>query len=237
MKAILNNIFSFNKLISEEIIKLLYYVGLLAIALGFIYNIWQSFTSGVAAFLPLLIGAIITVLVSVLAWRVICELIVVLFRMYKRLGAINAALGGEADDDSIPGDEALKAAREAAMKARERVSASVKDVAEDTKEAASKAGAAVKERTSKAASTAKAKAADLKPGSGEIEVIPPAKPAAKPAVKKTAAKTTRKPAVKKTTAKKSAPKKTAAKKTAPKKPATKRAAPKKAAPKKPPAKK
>lgn len=212
MKAIFENIFSFNKLISEEIIKLLYYIGLLAIALTFVYNIWLTFTSGLAAFIPHLIAAIITVLVSVLAWRVICELIVVLFRMYKRLGAINTALGGEQDDDAIPGDEALQAAREAAKKAGAKVSASVKDVAEDTKEAASKAGSAVKEKASSVTSKS-SKAAD-KP-EGKVEVIPPKKAPAK----KTASKTTtaKKTATRKTTAKKPAAKKTTTRKTTTKK--------------------
>lgn len=182
-------------MISEQIIKLVYYVGLLLIALGFIASVFSAFQAGFVGFLPALLMAIIGAALSVLLWRVFCECIIILFRMYARLGDINKTLGGKNVEPAIPGDDALKAAREAALKA--------KDAAMER--ADSLKGSLKKDTDAPKATIAK----------------PAAKPAAappkRPAVKKSAPKKAATKTAAKTTAKKPVVKKTAAKKTATKK--------------------
>lgn len=192
---ILSNLFSFDKMISEQIIKLVYYVGLLLIALGFIASLIGAFQAGFVGFLPALLMAIIGAALSILLWRVFCECIIILFRMYARLGDINKTLGGKNVEPAIPGNDAILAAREAAMKA---------------KDAAMERADSLKGSLKKDADTPKATIA--KPAA-KPAAAPPKRPvvkkaAPKKAATKTAAKSTaKKPAAKKTTAKKPATKK------------------------------
>ncbi len=184
---ILSNLLSFDKMISEQIIKIVYYVGLLLIALGLIKTLLTSFSAGLIGFLPAVLVGIIAAALSVLLWRVFCESIIILFRMYARLGDINKTLGGKNVEAKIPGDEALKAAREAAL---------------NTKNAAIEKAESLKSKLKKEDTP------DVAP-----EVKPAAAPPKRPAVKKA---TVKKPAVKKPAAKKPAAKKPASKKTPPK---------------------
>lgn len=190
-KPIFSNLLSFDKMISEQIIKLVYYAGLLLIAIGAIMNLGGAFTAGFVAFLPTLLKVIIGAVLSVLLWRVFCECIIILFRMYARLGDINKTLGGKNVEAAIPGDEALQAAREAAL---------------NTKNAAMERAESLKSKLHKKDSADETP--DVKPAAA-----PPKRPAAKKPAAKTAAKT---PAAKKAPAKKTAAKKPATKKTPPK---------------------
>ncbi len=117
-KNITSNLLSFDKMISEQIIKLVYYIGLLYTAFTFVTNIYHSFTSGAVAFIPLLLKSIVMVVLAILVWRVICECIIIVFRMYSRLGDINKALGGKNVEMAIPGNEMLDELREAALKTK-----------------------------------------------------------------------------------------------------------------------
>ena len=181
--AILSNLLSFNKMISEQIIKLVYYVGLVLIVLGLVKSLLGAFSAGVVGFLPAILMGIIGAALAVLLWRVFCESIIILFRIYSRLGDINKTLGGKNVEAAIPGDEALQAAREAAL---------------NTKNAAMEKAEALKSKLKK----------DDTPNI-EPEVKPAAAPPKRPAAKKTAAK---KAPAKKTAAKKPAAKKTPPKK-------------------------
>lgn len=159
IKNILGNLFSFDKMISEQIIKIVYYIGLIAIALGFIGSIYASLTSGFGSFLPMLVTAIVTALLAILLWRVFCECIIIIFRMYARLGDINIALGGTNTERAIPGDAALKEVREAALKAKAAAAERAKTLKEsmkksdveaeldEVKPAATKKAASVKKTT------------------------------------------------------------------------------------------
>ncbi len=180
---ILSNLFSFDKMISESIIKIVYYIGLLLIAIGLVMSVFGAFKAGAVGFIPALLTAIIGAVLSVLLWRVFCECIIILFRMYARLGDINKTLGGKNIEAAIPGDEALQAAREAAL---------------NTRNAAREKAEALKSKLKK----------DDTP-TVEAEVKPAAAPPKRPSAKKTAAK---KPAAKKPAAKKPAAKKTPPKK-------------------------
>ena len=191
----LGNLLSFNKMISEQIIKIVYYIGLIGIAFVFLSKLYDSVTNGIAAFIPILAMSTVVVILMVLLWRVFCESIIIMFRMYSRLGDINETLGGTNTEKPIPGDEALKEVRAAALKAKaaaaERAKALKSSIAKDDAPEPTELDL------------------DLKPASST--------PVRKPAAKKPAAKKT---TVKKTTAKKPAAKKPAAKKTPVKKAVT-----------------
>jgi len=137
---------------------------------------------------------IIGAALAVLLWRVFCECIIILFRIYARLGDINKALGGKNVEAAIPGDEALQAAREAAL---------------NTKKAALDKAGELKSKL-------KRDADDIDP---DAEIHEPVKPAAAPPKRPAAKKTTTKKApAKKAPAKKTATtKKPATKKAPPKK--------------------
>ena len=196
---ILSNLLSFDKMISEQIIKIVYYVGLLAIAFGFIASVWGAFQSGLGGFIPALLMAIVGAALAILLWRVFCECIIILFRMYARLGDINKTLGGKNVEAAIPGDEVLKAAREAAL---------------NTKNAALERADALKSKLKKDDH-------ETPDDAPKPAAAPPVRPAPVKAAAKTAS--AKKTPVKKTTAAKKSPAKTSAAK----KPAAKKTTPKK----------
>lgn len=194
---ILSNLLSFNKMISEQIIKIVYYIGLIVIALGFLGQVYLSFTAGFVGFVPALLMAIAGAILGVLLWRVFCESIIILFRLYARLGDINTTLGGTNKDTPIPGDAALQEMRDAAIKA---------------KNAAADRAKAIKSSIHK----------DDDEELHEMDLKPAAEtPVTKPAAKKTA---TRKKASATTAAKETATKKAPAKKAPAKKPVAKKPA-------------
>lgn len=246
MKSIIDNVLTFKEMISERIIKLLYYVGLAAIIVSFAIN----FLRDIARFhIGDILIAIVVFIVSLLLWRVFCELIIIIFRIYGRLGDINTALGGLNSEAPIPGDAALNEVREAAMRARQSVSERTSSGFSSAKSAASKAKGSVSEkaaeiredvsdlgdRASSQLAEARAKMTKKPTSDSELAAEPVVTPAPKSVIKKTPAK---KAAPKKAVAKPGAAKTTSSvKKTvSPKKPVTKKAAPKKRITKKAPPK-
>ena len=91
----LNQLLSFDKLIGTKLITILYYLGLIGIALGLIAGVLSglgtmvsfSFFGGIG----LVIGTIIGAAVGLLFWRFICEMYLLLFRMADDLRDIKSA--------------------------------------------------------------------------------------------------------------------------------------------------
>ncbi len=91
----LNQFLSFDKLIGTKLITILYYLGLVGIALGLIGGVLSglgtmvslSFVGGIG----LVIGSIIGAAVGLLFWRFICEMYLLLFRMADDLRDIKAS--------------------------------------------------------------------------------------------------------------------------------------------------
>ncbi len=82
--------FSFTEFITTKLIKLLYILALIGIALGALGIIIGGFSSGFAAgLLALLIGAPLFILFSTIMTRVWLEILVVLFRLYENVRSIN----------------------------------------------------------------------------------------------------------------------------------------------------
>jgi hypothetical protein len=92
-----NQFLSFDKLIGSKLITILYYLGLIGIALGVLAGIFGGIGSmGYSFFggLGMIIGALIGGVVGLLFWRFLCELYLLLFRMADDLRDIKAAKTG-----------------------------------------------------------------------------------------------------------------------------------------------
>lgn len=93
----LNQFLSFDKLIGAKLITILYYLGLIGIALGLIAGVLSglgtmvsfSFFGGIG----LVIGSIIGAALGLLFWRFLCEMYMLLFRMADDLRDIKNAKG------------------------------------------------------------------------------------------------------------------------------------------------
>lgn len=92
----INQFLTFDKLIGSKLITLLYYLGLIGIALGLLGGIFSgfammgySFFGGVGTIIMAIIGAVL----GVLFWRFVCELYLLLFRMADDVRDIKAAKG------------------------------------------------------------------------------------------------------------------------------------------------
>jgi hypothetical protein len=92
---IIGRFWGFDKLIGSALIKILYYVGLAGIALWVLLALARaidvarySSDGAVWAVLTALIGG----LVSIVMWRFICELWLIIFQIYNRLGEIRDRL-------------------------------------------------------------------------------------------------------------------------------------------------
>lgn len=87
---------SFNRLMGQGLVKIVYFLGLLVIALGVLFAIFGAFGMMAVNFmtgLGMLIFAPIWGVVAVCFLRFACELYIVLFRMGEDLAAIRAGGG------------------------------------------------------------------------------------------------------------------------------------------------
>lgn len=94
MEGLLGRFLSFDKMMAGSIIKILYYILLAAIVIGFLGLLFQQLLAG--KFLVLITGPI-GFLIAVLFLRVICEMYIVLFRISDNLAALRKLKEGESD--------------------------------------------------------------------------------------------------------------------------------------------
>ena len=93
MDGLVSRFTNFDKLIATSLIKFLYWAGLVFIALAVIVGIFGSFTQGFMAGIGGLIACPIAGVIALLFWRFICEVYLVIFGIYDRLGEIKDELG------------------------------------------------------------------------------------------------------------------------------------------------
>ena len=91
MPDIIKRFITFDRLIATTLIKILYWIGLIGIALGTLISMLggvgmmtQSFAAGLGMFLASPIGGAI----GLLFWRFIMEIYIVIFSIHDRLGEI-----------------------------------------------------------------------------------------------------------------------------------------------------
>src|SRR5262245_28296066 len=88
---IVTQFLDFNKMMGQGLVKIVYYLGLVAIALGVLFGVFggislMSFDAGTG--FGTIIGAVIGGLVGVCFLRFTCELYVTLFRMGEDISAM-----------------------------------------------------------------------------------------------------------------------------------------------------
>jgi len=101
----LQHFLSFDKLIGTKLIKILYFLGLIGIALSGIAGIFKgfgmmrfSFTGGLGA----IVAALIVTVLGFVFWRFLCEIYMLFFRMSDDLRDIkNHQLGLEANTKNV----------------------------------------------------------------------------------------------------------------------------------------
>ncbi len=102
MNGIVSRFMNFDKLIATGLIKVFYWIGVVFIALGTLVGMFSGFSQGVVQGLGMLILAPIGGLIGLIFWRFLCEIYIVIFGMYDRLGNIQDALGGGKPKNDIP---------------------------------------------------------------------------------------------------------------------------------------
>ncbi|MGQ0742533.1 MAG: DUF4282 domain-containing protein [Alphaproteobacteria bacterium] len=82
---------NFDKMIAPTLIKFVYWVGLVLILLWTVWSMFMGlgFGSGIVHFFV----AALTGVVGLLAWRIVCELWMVIFSINERLGALASQRG------------------------------------------------------------------------------------------------------------------------------------------------
>ena len=91
-----SDLLSFDKMIATKVMKFVYFVGLLCIALSDLVTFVGSFAAmrlSVATGFGTMVLAVIGTALAVLIWRVMCELWLLGFNMYDRLGEIRDRVG------------------------------------------------------------------------------------------------------------------------------------------------
>lgn len=82
---------TFDRMIASTLIKVFYWIGLVLIALGVLFAMLGSLVGMGSSFLTGLGGFIIAPIIGLIGlifWRLYCELIIVIFGIYDRLGEI-----------------------------------------------------------------------------------------------------------------------------------------------------
>lgn len=101
----LQHFLSFDKLIGTKLIKVLYFVGLIGIALAGIMSLFGAIMSLGGGFflgLRLIAAAIFGTVVALLFWRFMCEIYLLFFRMSDDLRDIkNHQLGRPANNTDV----------------------------------------------------------------------------------------------------------------------------------------
>lgn len=103
MQSIIQRFWGFDKLLGPVLVKIIYYMGLAAIALavffGVIGGLFELPNNFIRAVIMLLLSPILGA-VALVYWRFLCELFILAFEAYERLGEIR---------DRLPAQETARA--------------------------------------------------------------------------------------------------------------------------------
>jgi hypothetical protein len=88
MNGLVSRFTTFDKLIATSLIKVLYWIGIAFIVVGVVGGMLAAFTQGFGYF----IGSPFVGIIALILWRFTCELWIVTFGMYDRLGEIQKSL-------------------------------------------------------------------------------------------------------------------------------------------------
>lgn len=91
MNNIVSRFLNFDKMMGTSIIKVLYYIGMVFIAVGVVASMFGALTSMGASFFGGLVGLIMAPVMGVvglLFWRFMCEIYLLFFKISDDLSAI-----------------------------------------------------------------------------------------------------------------------------------------------------
>ncbi len=97
-----NMFLNFDKLIGTSLVKFIYFVGLIGIALGCLFIMFAGFSQGFLAGLGTIVIGPILAVVYVLFWRFACELWIVMFKISNDLSDVKKSLAGGAPVAAAP---------------------------------------------------------------------------------------------------------------------------------------
>lgn len=100
MPEFVSRFMTFDKLIATGLIKVFYWIGVILIALGTLIAMFSGFGQGFMQGIGTLIIAPIGGLIGIIFWRFLCEVYIVIFGMYDRLGNIQDTLGAKTNNGS-----------------------------------------------------------------------------------------------------------------------------------------
>lgn len=89
---------TFDKLIATGLIKIFYWIGVAGIAIAVLVAIFTGFGQGFMTGLGMIVAAPVGGVIGLIFWRFICEVYIVVFGMYDRLGNIQDALGAKSKE-------------------------------------------------------------------------------------------------------------------------------------------
>lgn len=92
MDGIVKRFVTFDKLIATTLIKILYWIGIVFIVLGTLFGMFSGFGDGFASGIGRLVLAPIGGIIGLIVWRFLCEIYIVIFGIYDRLGDIRDGL-------------------------------------------------------------------------------------------------------------------------------------------------
>lgn len=106
MFSIVRRFLSFDRLIGPVLVKLIYYVALagivMAVALTLVASIGTFAAGNIGGAVMQMIAAPAVGAVALVYWRFLCELFMVTFLSYERLGEVRDRLSGVTHDPDYP---------------------------------------------------------------------------------------------------------------------------------------
>lgn len=94
----ISDLASFDKLIAPKVLKIVYWIGLIGIALACLFSFFGAFAMmsySVGTALVTMIMAVVGLAFGALFWRILIEIYMVFFGIYDRLGEIKASLAAK----------------------------------------------------------------------------------------------------------------------------------------------
>jgi len=88
----LKDFLTFDKLLSSRLIRVLYLLGLIAgglVAIGSLFSAFSKMRYDLSGGAGGVVVVLVLAIVGLLAWRLVCEAMILAFAMYDRLGEIN----------------------------------------------------------------------------------------------------------------------------------------------------
>jgi hypothetical protein len=89
-----NMFLNFDKLIGTALVKFIYFVGLIGIALGCLFIMFSGFQFGFLQGIGMIVVGPILAVIYLLFWRFICEMWIVMFKISNDLGEVKKSLAG-----------------------------------------------------------------------------------------------------------------------------------------------